>query len=122
MDVMFLAIFVLLVMHCIGDYSMQGKFLATEKKNSHIYMTIHCIIYTGLCAFGLFIAGMMLEINFTYFDFDCAIIAIFLSHFIIDTIKCRFNDERRYMFYCIIDQILHLSILFGVMFVLKARG
>ena len=89
------ALFVLFAAHCIGDYPLQGEFLAQFKSKSIFVLLCHCTIYTAVIMIGFWVLGLqhigdihMWSIN-VYTDF---MFVIFLTHFVIDKIKCIYRD------------------------------
>ncbi len=113
---------VLIILHLLGDFYLQTAKLAKCKnakvdidcnnckrckdksKLNRNYMFIHMLLYTIPFAVLFFMA-----------DCKSALISvgtIFVSHGIIDAISCAFNKVTKKTVVFIIDQILHISILF----------
>jgi hypothetical protein len=92
--------FALVVAHYIGDFPMQGDFLANFKGKNDYILFVHSIIWTGcICAvlgyFGLFAWWKVM--------------ALLLGHFIIDRWKARKEDKSTALTRDLwIDQFIHL--------------
>lgn len=83
----------LLVMcHCIGDYVLQSDFLAKTKGTNLYHLFVHCVLY--LVPFSI------------VFGVDWKLGILFVSHFIIDILKAKYQK----IIY-VTDQILHYLIL-----------
>ena len=85
--------FILLIMcHLMGDYVLQGDFVAKTKGTNWYHMIVHCVLY--VFPFYLF------------FGICWQLAAIFIAHVIIDPLKARYN-KISYMQ----DQLLHYVFL-----------
>lgn len=83
----------LLVMcHCIGDYVLQNDFLAKTKGTNLYHLFVHCVLY--LVPFAI------------VFGVDWKLGVLFISHFIIDILKAKYQK----IIY-VTDQVLHYLIL-----------
>lgn len=83
----------LIFCHLIGDYVLQGNFIAESKGKNWYHMLVHCVLYV-LPFYLLFGYNLyMLEV-------------LFISHFFIDTVKARY-EMITYAF----DQFAHYTIL-----------
>ena len=72
---------VIILAHIIGDFYLQTDKIAEKKKNSNMYLAIHCILYTIVVSIGLYIlTGNRMEILK-----DAGL--IFLSHGVADLLK-----------------------------------
>lgn len=74
---MYEKIFLLLICHLIGDYVLQSNFLAETKGENWYHLFVHSVLYTVpfyIC-----------------FGFNGGLIYLAVTHFIIDTLKARFN-------------------------------
>lgn len=110
---------VLLFSHFIGDIFLQrnsvlrkflkGRELWQLKRQNKMYIAFHVMLYI-LPIVGVFIYFQL----FTWYR----IIIIFVSHFIIDYIKCYMVNyefmSKKFFAINIVDQILHVSILFAI--------
>ena len=108
---------ILIFLHIIGDIFLQrnsilrkilkGKELSQLKRQNVKYLVLHAILYTVPVMVGL----MYLQL-FTVYKF----FIVFVSHFIIDYMKCYvivYKDmSLEFFFINLIDQLLHISILF----------
>ncbi|WP_411682105.1 DUF3307 domain-containing protein [Clostridium thailandense] len=105
--------------HIIGDIFMQrnsvirkilrGRELWQLKRQSKLYIVLHVALYV------LPVVLVLVYLNtFTLYGFAI----VFISHFIIDYIKCyKIKYEfmsKKFFAVNIIDQFLHISILFTV--------
>ena len=113
---------VLIILHLLGDYYLQTARIAKCKnakadsdcnnckkckKNSKLnyqYMFIHTLLYTIPFILLLFMTDLK--------NASISIIAILISHGIIDSLACLFNKKTKQTLVFIIDQFLHISILF----------
>ena len=97
---MFLKICFLIWLHMIGDYPLQGDFLAQVKGKNDYILFCHSVIWTGCIAFGLFLLGL-------FAWWKAAMLLI--GHFIIDRWKARKQDKSHSLKRDLwIDQGLHL--------------
>ena len=78
----------LVLCHLIGDYVLQCDFIAQTKGKNWYHLFVHCALY--VVPFYL-VFGLDWKIGF-----------LFVSHFITDALKARYN-EINYVF----DQIAH---------------
>lgn len=83
--------FMLFCLHSLGDYVLQTDFLAKTKSTNMYHLVVHCALYVLPFA-------MM-------FGMDYRILLLFVSHFIIDILKCKNRIPYD------IDQLAHLAIL-----------
>jgi hypothetical protein len=97
----------LIWLHFIADFLCQNDKMALKKSSSNKWLGIHCLIY------GAF---------FLFYGIEFAVLAG-LSHFVIDWTTSRINKKlwtsgERHWFFTMIgfDQALHLSVLYGLMF------
>ena len=84
--------FLLVVCHCIGDYVLQADFLAKTKGTNLYHLFVHCVLY--LVPFAI------------VFGFGWKLGVLFISHFIIDILKAKYQKIRY-----VTDQVLHYLIL-----------
>lgn len=85
----------LIMCHFIGDYVLQSDYIATTKGENWYHLIVHCALYTIPFAFALGI--------------HTALIAIFVSHIIIDALKARWHKINY-----VTDQLLHYGVLTGI--------
>lgn len=84
--------FLLVMCHCIGDYVLQTDFLAKTKGTNLYHLFVHCVLY--LVPFAII------------FGVDWKLGVLFISHFIIDILKAKYQKIRY-----VTDQVLHYLIL-----------
>ena len=84
----------LLSCHFIGDFPFQGDWISANKGKSWEILFYHCAIYVATF------------IIFGYIGWRFALV-LFVSHFIIDTMKARWKIIKPIW----IDQILHFAII-----------
>lgn len=84
--------FLLVMCHCIGDYVLQTDFLAKTKGSNLYHLFVHCVLY--LVPFAI------------VFGVDWKLGILFVSHFIIDILKAKYQKIRY-----VTDQVLHYLIL-----------
>jgi len=97
----------LMLAHTIGDFVLQPKKWVKEKlKNKHKskYLYFHVIIH----ALALFVV-LKFELKFCL-----GILAITLSHYIIDLIKLNLNKKVKERYLFLVDQIAHIIIIIAV--------
>ena len=85
---------VLMMGHALGDFALQNDYVAREKKNSLIVMSMHCLIHAGIV---LFLTASVPAAAFQYF-----------SHFVIDKMKCEGSISFRE------DQALHTAVMLAI--------
>lgn len=89
---LFAIIFTLVACHMIGDYVLQTDFIAKSKGENLYHLFVHCILYCVPFALA--------------FGFDCRIGLIFITHFIIDICKAKYNKINYTQ-----DQIFHYLVM-----------
>ena len=85
--------------HLVGDYVLQSDFLAKTKGENRYHLFVHSLLYT-------------LPFYLLY-GLDGRFIALFLSHFLIDEMKAKWNMINYFT-----DQVLHYIIailLYGIL-------
>lgn len=96
MDLLFL-----IWLHYIGDYPLQGDFLANFKGKYDYILLCHSIIWAGTICLGLYILGM-LTLN--------KLVFLLVGHFWIDRWKSRKEDKSKALTRDLwIDQLLHIG-------------
>lgn len=70
-------VIILIICHFIGDYLLQKPYIAETKGKNWYHMFIHCMLY---------ILPFMI-----YFGFTWHLWILFISHFIIDSLKARYH-------------------------------
>ena len=78
--------------HLLGDYVLQTPYIAETKRKNSYHMFVHCSLY----CFPFYLC----------FGLDQRILLVFLSHFLIDTLKARYDRIS-----VIMDQTLHYMVL-----------
>lgn len=86
-------ILILIFCHLIGDYVLQGDFLAKTKGENWYHLLVHCALYC--LPFYLF------------FGLTWHLMVIFVAHVVIDSLKARYN-KITYLH----NQLLHYVIIF----------
>lgn len=84
--------------HFIGDFGMQSRWMATEKGKSWEILFYHVAIYTATLVLAFMFYGRELSM--------WSIAIIFITHFLIDACKSRWNIIELW-----IDQVLHCVVL-----------
>ena len=93
-------IIMLVVAHCIGDYPLQGTFLAEMKGSNHFLLLVHSIIWAGVIYLALMIGGEAEPWKFVFL----ASIHLFIDHW-----KCTRKDKSKALTkHLYIDQALHM--------------
>jgi len=116
---MFKLIFVyLLLIHILGDYYFQTEKLASDKKQSVKKQFKHSAIYLGAGVIGIM---PIFALHLFY-----AVLALSISHFIIDIVKYgyikfalndKYTAENQRVIY-VIDQILHITCILIAAYIL----
>ena len=83
----------LILCHLIGDYVLQSDFIANTKGKNIYHLFVHCALY---CVPFIILYG-----------YDMKIIYLFVTHFIIDISKSKYNLISYFQ-----DQISHYVVLF----------
>lgn len=103
---------ILMIGHLLGDFYFQTNKLAEKKKKSLVYTMLHCFIYCFVMLIVLITTtGKLVENTF---------LALLMGglHLVVDGIKCELYKRKNLGKYeltvFIIDQIIHLVILFLV--------
>ncbi len=93
-------ILVLLLVHYIADFPLQGTFLGTQKGNYDYLLFCHCFIWTGCICIALSWIGLFAIWKMVF---------LFVGHFAIDRWKARHpkNKELGMTKLLWIDQALH---------------
>ena len=87
-------------LHMVGDYPLQGDFIAQVKGKNDYILFCHAVIWTGCITIGLVIIGL-----FAWWKFAMLLV----GHFIIDRWKARKHDKTNALTRDLyIDQSLHL--------------
>lgn len=77
--------------HLVGDYPLQQDFIAKTKGENWYHLFVHCALY---CVPFAVVYGI-----------DYKLLALFISHFIIDALKARYKMISYW-----VDQVLHYGI------------
>ena len=97
---MFTAFWVLFWLHFVGDYPLQGEFLANVKSKNDYVLFCHAVIWSGLIAVALAFFGI-----FAWWK----VAMLLIGHFIIDRWKARKLDKTYAMTRDLwLDQALHI--------------
>jgi len=99
-------ILIALFAHALGDYPLQGNFLAQGKNDSKYLLLMHCIIYTGV----------VVLLFYAVFDFYALwfVALIFIPHVSTDFAKTKNLISFR------VDQAIHIATL--LLAVMLIRG
>lgn len=81
-------IYKLILCHLIGDYVLQGDFIAKTKEDNWYHLLVHCVLYT----LPFYIC----------FGFDWRLVYILIMHILIDPLKARYKKISY-----IQDQVIH---------------
>ena len=86
----------LVLCHLVGDYVLQGDFIAQTKGKNWYHLFVHCALY---CIPFIIVFGL---------DWRAAI--LFISHMIIDPLKARWNKisyDQDQMIHYVVAYILY---------------
>ncbi|MFH6943246.1 DUF3307 domain-containing protein [Flavobacterium sp. FlaQc-50] len=104
----------LLLAHLLGDFIGQpNSWVANKeaKKHKSIYLYLHILLH------GVLTAILVGEIQFIPYA-----VFITISHGIIDLIKLHFQKNKTKRTWFIVDQILHVLVLIGVVFLYQDKS
>jgi hypothetical protein len=98
-----------LITHLLGDYVFQPYLLSEKKKQKIKFILVHALIYTAISSLAvILIEGILINILYP--------IIIFAWHFLIDFLRVRFDKKfigvRKQFLSFVLDQALHIVILF----------
>lgn len=86
-------------LNLVGDYPLQGEFLANMKGKYNYLLFVHCAIWTGTVCVGLYLIGSLSAWK---------IIFLLAGHIAIDFWKARKKDKTNALTRDLwIDQFLH---------------
>lgn len=85
-------IFILVMLHLVGDYVLQGDFIAKTKGQNWYHLIVHCVLY--ILPF------------YICFGFTWQLALIFITHIVIDALKARYGWINY-----LTDQVLHYGLL-----------
>jgi len=104
-------IIVMLTLHLIADYPLQGDFLAKIKGSNLFLMVVHSFMWAGIISIGLMYFN---KLNGGFAEY----IVLGFVHLLIDTWKCYRKDKTKALTTDLyIDQFLHLlQIIVSVIF------
>ena len=68
---------IIIFCHLVGDYVLQQEFIAKAKSSSWYHLFVHCALYCVPFA--------------VIYNIDYRLYILFISHFIIDMLKARYN-------------------------------
>ena len=95
------SLLVLVWLHFVADYPLQGEFLANFKGKYDYLLFCHCIMWAGTISAGLVYLGI-----FCYWKFAMLLI----GHFVIDRWKARKENKTHALTRDLwIDQLLHMA-------------
>lgn len=98
---MIYSIVLLVTLHCLADYPLQGDFLANFKGKNRFLLFIHSFIWAGMIYMGLHHLGFANET--WHFPF------LLGAHYLIDDWKCKRPDKSKALTTDLyIDQALHM--------------
>jgi hypothetical protein len=75
---------ILIWLHMIGDYPLQGEFLAQMKGKNDYLLLCHSVIWTGCIVAGLMYLGVFTPWKAAF---------LLIGHFLIDRWKARMQDK-----------------------------
>jgi len=115
-----LAFLLLLLAHFIADFMLQNTTMANKKLNSCAVFLRHCLIYAIVIAIVVSFYGTLIQI--VLFS-----LLIALSHFIVDATRIMLQKrcskpEKRELNMFIIDQFIHITILFVASFYMPEKN
>lgn len=102
-------LFILSILHCIGDFFLQTREMADNKSTSYKWLTIHVLVYSiPFIAVGLFFFPIKYVLAFVIFNG--------FMHWCTDSITSKwtkyfYQKKNTWAFFAVIgfDQVLHLA-------------
>lgn len=94
----------LLYLHFLGDFPLQGAYLAENKGKNDYLLFAHSFIWAGTVSLGLYYFGMFSYLNFAF---------LLIGHFLLDRLKARkvgVNEQLTF----VLDQTGHFIQLLAV--------
>lgn len=102
----------LITIHCLADYPLQGDFLANMKEKNYFLLLVHCFIWSGMVYGGFYLMG--LTNNPAVFN------SLFIGHLFVDKWKCERTDKTKALTTDLyIDQALHVTQIIITFILLK---
>lgn len=92
---------VLVVAHYVGDFPLQGTFLAQVKRERLYILVAHALIYAGTIALALWLVGRYSDWKF---------FAVLGTHVVVDFWKTRQPADAAHWHLIYYDQAAHLAI------------
>jgi hypothetical protein len=103
----------LLICHFIGDYYLQTSALSTRKRSEFEGLLFHSVFYMIP-----FLSILFLGTFYSRFDTLFFLGVIWMTHFLVDALKSsisrRFTNRQHEEISYLLDQVLHLLILYGI--------
>lgn len=103
---------VMLILHMMADFYIQTDTIVKKKKESCFWLVIHALMYGGT----FIIPAIIMSSIYKQFSFIYATLVIIVSHFVIDLIKVfiekKVNNEGTSIVVYLIDQLIHIGILY----------
>lgn len=103
----------LLLAHLLGDFTAQPNSWVVDKeakKHKSIFLYLHILLH------GILAAVLVGEIQFLPYA-----LLIAVSHGVIDLIKLHFQKNKTKRSWFVVDQVLHLLVLIGVVFLYNGK-
>lgn len=100
---------ILLICHFLGDFQLQSHSIAQKKSHDIKYLQRHIGIHSLILIYPL----ILIIVNKIYLEGILTLVAILLSHAIIDYWKAYITKKKKVYptFLFVIDQLLHISII-----------
>lgn len=111
----------LLMGHLVGDFYVQSDKMAARKKKDKRVLRKHCIYYM----LSLLLLCSIVITKEEVFPFILLVIGMGVIHEIIDSAKIRIENKTKHrhdIFLLLVDQCLHIAIIFGGCFLLGLKG
>lgn len=96
-------------LHYLGDYPLQGNYLAVTKGKNLYNLFVHSFIYSFTVSLVFFVSGGWSLSKF---------FVLLISHIIIDFVKANAkSEEHRETLHLYIDQLMHIVIMLLLMII-----
>ena len=85
-------LFIVFGAHCIGDYPLQGSYLAKGKRENEYLLLCHSAIYT-LCIVTAY-AAIAFKNGDVFYTVPYGVLAllVFITHLVVDALTCEARD------------------------------
>jgi hypothetical protein len=106
---------IVLTLHCLADYPLQGEFLSSIKGKNFFLLLVHSFIWAGMVYGGFYFLGVTQD--------PLQFLTLFFFHAAIDDWKCKRKDKTKALTTDLyIDQFGHFLQIMWVFLVAWLEG